>query len=70
MGACATKPKADATDVPPPLPEKDEVEKKELTVVGSVIETKEFVDADKSRSLSNLFKQVCFYSLLYVYIFI
>ncbi|KAL1831393.1 hypothetical protein ACET3Z_001044 [Daucus carota] len=57
MGACATKPKADATDVPPPLPEKDEVEKKELTVVGSVIETKEFVDADKSRSLSNLFKQ-------------
>lgn len=58
MGSCATKPKADATDAPAPLPEKDEVEKKELTVAGSVIETKEeVVDADKSRSLSNLFKQ-------------
>ncbi|XP_074337943.1 uncharacterized protein LOC141675124 isoform X2 [Apium graveolens] len=59
MGACATKPKANATDAPATaLLEKDEVDKKELTVSGPVIETKEVaVDADKSRSLSNLFKQ-------------
>lgn len=72
MGACATKPKANATDAPPPLPEKDEVEKKELTVAGTVIETKEVaVDADKSsRSLSNLFKEVTFFNLkFFVFIF-
>ncbi|KAK1371578.1 hypothetical protein POM88_037670 [Heracleum sosnowskyi] len=58
MGACATKPKANATDAPAPLPEKDEVDKKDLTVAGTVIETKVVVvDVDKSRSLSNLFKQ-------------
>lgn len=59
MGACATKPKADATDAPAPLPEKDEVVKNELAVAGTVVETKEVdVDAaDKTRSLSNLLKE-------------
>lgn len=59
MGACATKPKADATDAPAPLPEKDEVVSKELTVAATVVETKEVVyAADNSRSLSNLLNEV------------
>lgn len=69
MGACATKPKADATDAPAPLPEKDEVVKNELAVAGTVVETKEVVDvdvdaADKTRSLSNLLKEVIFIILV------
>lgn len=60
MGACATKPKADATDAPAPLPEKDEVVKNELSVASPVVQTKELdVDAaDNSRSLSNLLQEV------------
>lgn len=66
MGACATKPKADATDAPAPLPEKEVVVKNDqLSVGGTVIETKEVVDVgvvaaeptEKSRSLSNLLKE-------------
>lgn len=79
MGACATKPKADATDAPAPLPEKDEVVKNELTVAATLVDTKEVVDdgadavVNSSRSLSNLLKEVssssyyCFSFLLSVF---
>ncbi|KAL8116540.1 hypothetical protein AgCh_022892 [Apium graveolens] len=61
MGACATKPKDDATHAPAPLPEKDEVVKNDLVVAATVVETKEVFDVDaaeKTRSLSNLLKEM------------
>ncbi|KAH7860480.1 hypothetical protein Vadar_013891 [Vaccinium darrowii] len=72
MGACATKPKAEAGEAPVPKPEKEEAtgivsEKKEVVVgeeglkkvEGEIVvdEDKEIVDDDKRRSLGNLFQK-------------
>ncbi|KAG5529187.1 hypothetical protein RHGRI_029766 [Rhododendron griersonianum] len=63
MGACATKPKAEAGDAPAPEPEKEIVSGKEEVVVEEELKKvdgekdKEIVDDDKRRSLGNLFEK-------------
>ncbi|XP_058186299.1 uncharacterized protein LOC131303442 [Rhododendron vialii] len=63
MGACATKPKAEAGEAPAPEPEKEILSGKEEVVVEEELKKvdgekdKEIVDDDKRRSLGNLFEK-------------